>query len=124
MTSDEAFADEQLSLHVDHVGDVAVVVARGEIDLATVGGFRTVLNDLMVDGHVDVVVDLSDVPFVDSSALGALVAAHRRARGLGGALSVAGIQAPVARILELTGLDRVLASYPTARDAVGRVDQG
>ncbi|MEV7428461.1 MULTISPECIES: STAS domain-containing protein [unclassified Nocardioides] len=118
MTSPDPAPDEQLVLHVEHEGGFAVVQARGEIDLATVGGFRMVLNDLMVDGHVDVVVDLTQVPFVDSSALGALVAAHRRARGLGGSLAVAGIQQPVARILELTGLDRVLATYPTARDAV------
>ncbi|NHC24540.1 STAS domain-containing protein [Nocardioides sp. IC4_145] len=120
MTSDDASSEEQLSLRVEHHDGHAVVVGRGEIDLATVGGFRLVLNELMVDGHVRVVVDLTEVPFIDSSALGALVAAHRRARGLGGSLAVAGIQPPVARILELTGLDRVLASYATARDAVGR----
>ncbi|MBC9734740.1 STAS domain-containing protein [Nocardioides marmotae] len=118
MTSDDAFIDEQLCVRVEHRQGFAVVVARGEVDLATVGGFRSVLNDLMVEGHVDVVVDLTDVPFVDSSALGALVAAHRRARGLGGGLSLAGIQPPVARILELTGLDRVLAAYPTADEAL------
>ncbi|MDN4160416.1 STAS domain-containing protein [Nocardioides abyssi] len=120
MTPDDASREELLSLRVEHTEGYAVVVARGEIDLATVGGFRLVLSELMVDGHVHVVVDLADVPFIDSSALGALVAAHRRARGLGGSLAVAGIQAPVARILELTGLDRVLAAYPTARDAVTR----
>lgn len=118
MTCPDASSDEQLTLHVEHTDGYAVVVGRGEIDLATVGAFRLVLSDLMVDGHVDVVVDLTGVSFIDSSALGALVAAHRRARGLGGSLSVAGIQPPVARILELTGLDRVLAAYPTARDAV------
>lgn len=122
MTPDEVPAvpdDEQLVLEVRHESGWAVVVARGEIDLATVGGFRTVLHELMVDGHVDVVVDLGGVPFVDSSALGALVAAHRRARGLGGSLALADVQQPVARVLELTGLDRVLSTHASTRDAVG-----
>ncbi|WP_435748128.1 STAS domain-containing protein [Nocardioides sp. SYSU DS0663] len=109
---------DQLTLSVSREGDWAVVQARGEIDLATVGAFRTALQDLMVEGAVQVAVDLSGVSFIDSSALGALVAAHRRARGLGGSLAIAGPQPPVARILELTGLDRVLRTHPTVRAVV------
>jgi anti-anti-sigma factor len=57
-------------------------------------------------------VDLSGLPFLDCVGLSALVAGRRRARLLGGSLIITGPTPPVARLLQLTGLNLRLAVVP------------
>ena len=57
-----------------------VIAPHGDLDIATVGGFRKALGDAVRDGVGPVVVDLSEVDFVDSSGLGALMEMYERLR--------------------------------------------
>jgi anti-anti-sigma factor len=85
-----------------------VVVASGEIDLATSPDLRKALLDPQASART-VVLDLRGVTFIDSSGLGVIVGQQKRARenGDGFAVVIAGASA-VERILELSGLDNVL----------------
>ncbi|MFM8331374.1 MAG: STAS domain-containing protein [Candidatus Methylumidiphilus sp.] len=65
-----------------------------------------------------VVVDLSDVHFVDSSGLGALLAGHKNAGLRNGRFALSGVQERVQAMFELTRLHRVFDLYPTAADAL------
>lgn len=80
----------------------------GELDLAAVPDLRTRLADLLDPGERDVVVDLGGVTFFDTSALESLVEGHRLGRSRGVRLVLCHIPANVRRVLEITGLDRVL----------------
>ena len=64
------------------------------------------------------VIDLAGVTFLDSSALGAIVGALRLLRARGSALRVVEPQGATARIFSQTGLDAVLALYPTRESAL------
>ena len=64
-----------------------------------------------------VVLDLSGVGFIDSSGLGAVVAARRFLRE-GQALDLAGLTAPVARVFRLTRMDMLFAIHPEVADAL------
>jgi len=77
-----------------------VVGVKGELDVATTPELRECLAG--VDG--DVVVDLSGVTFMDSTALGALVAATNRSREQGATLMLRGESAFVSRLLKVAGL--------------------
>jgi anti-sigma B factor antagonist len=66
-----------------------------------------------------VVADLSGVPFIDSSGLGVLIGALRRAREAGGELRVVSGDDAVVKILRITGLDRVLPLFSSLDEAVG-----
>jgi anti-sigma B factor antagonist len=89
-------------------GDGIVVIAKGEIDLATSPQLRDALTH--PDAHAaTVVLDLREVTFIDSSGLGVIVGQQKRAQEHDERFSVAvGGAAAVQRILELSGLVKVL----------------
>ncbi|SRR5579884_909137 len=93
-----------------------VIAPEGELDIASVGDFRAALRDAAADGASAVVVDLSEVSFIDSSGLGALIELYSRLRRSGRRLAVVapGGSAP-AVLLDLAGLrDRLPISETRA----------
>jgi anti-sigma B factor antagonist len=92
----------ELSIDVRRDGDSRVLVAvAGEVDMATAPQLGEVLG---AQTGVDVVVDLSGVPFLDSSGLSVLVRTRADLSGTGRTLRVTGEQDNVRKILEVTGL--------------------
>ncbi len=90
-----------------------VVTPRGEVDIATVDVFRSVLVELFIQGRVHVLVDLDDTSFFDSLGFGALVAARRKAQVFNGSLGIVCSDARMLSLFEITGLDRVFSITPT-----------
>jgi len=82
-----------------------VLAIKGEHDLSTAPVLRQQLHSLIAEG-VPIVVDLSSATFVDSSILGVILDARRRAEaeGRGFAVSHANGADPVGRVLDITGL--------------------
>jgi anti-sigma B factor antagonist len=68
-------------------------------------------------GQDRIVIDLTEVVFIDSSGLGALISGLKATRQAGGDLRIAQVPQQVMTVLRLTNLDRVLRAYPTAADA-------
>jgi anti-anti-sigma factor len=87
-------------------GDTILVV-RGDVDMATASFLWESVEHVLPDSE-RVIVDLSDVDFLDSSGLSVFVRAHRRLREAGGALVLRSPNPGVRRVLELTGLAQVL----------------
>jgi anti-anti-sigma factor len=89
-----------------HRRDAAVeVVAAGELDMAAAFKLESGVDPLLEDEAVDSLqLDLSEVGFVDSAGLGALLSLRERAQDRGVALEIARASDPVRRLLELTGL--------------------
>ena len=90
-------------------GDQAVVRMVGELDMATAPKLReTVIKLLQPTLGVGVVIlDLSEVTFVDSTGLGVLAASRQRVEREGGALVLRAPRPNTVKVLEVTGLDRV-----------------
>lgn len=87
------------------VGGTVVVSPHGDIDLHTSDLVRATVGRVIDDGAAAVVLDLSDVEYLDSTALGALVSFHRR---LGPRLMIAGARPAVTRLFEITKFTTVL----------------
>jgi anti-sigma B factor antagonist len=104
-----------LEITVDQTDDYTVCHPSGELDAFTVGQFREALAELGGSGRL--LIDLSGVPFLDSTGLGALIGGVRRAREAGGDVAVYGPRPPVARLLHTTGFDRVASVVETEQDA-------
>jgi anti-sigma B factor antagonist len=79
---------------------------------------RDRLADLIDSGHHTVIVDLSEVGFLDSTGLGTLVAARTSATESGGALPVVCDQERVLKLFRITGLDSVFDLHASVADAV------
>ncbi|MEE8601271.1 STAS domain-containing protein [Euzebya tangerina] len=92
----------------DRDDDRSVVAVSGEVDVYTAPTLREHLNGRIADGATDLVVDLSDVGFMDSTGLGVLVGALKRLRQAGGDMQVICTSEPVLKIFRITGLEGVL----------------
>ncbi|GAA1603211.1 hypothetical protein GCM10009789_66530 [Kribbella sancticallisti] len=106
--------DAEFSLVVDTTGPGPLVRVRGDLDLETAPELTETLKTL-VGPHL-LVVDLTEVEFMDSSGLGVLVGAHKESEASGGALAVVGAQVRVQKILRITKLHKVFTLYPTLDD--------
>jgi anti-anti-sigma factor len=105
-------ATSPLDLSVLPDREVVRVTPRGEIDLANRDVLDTQLRELWEAGWRHVVLDLSAVPFLDSSGLHVLASHHRRAVGAARRFSLADCSPQVLRVLALTGMDQVLDCAP------------
>ena len=95
---------------------LGLIKLTGEVDLYTAPRFKDDLVALIDDGAVDVVIDLSGVTFIDSTALGVIISGVKRLHDRDGRLRIVAASRPVVRILDITGLDKVLTIFDT-RDA-------
>ncbi len=95
--------DERLSWH----GTVVLAVA-GDVDLYVAGELRDRLAEATDAGTKTILLDFSDVTFVDSMGLGVLVGGMKRLRAAGGELHLVVSTPEVQRILEMTRMDRVI----------------
>ena len=93
-------------------GTEGLLKLAGEIDVETSPAFRERVADLYQDGVRTLVLDLCDVTFTDSSAIGSFVVAHKLFSAGGGRLVLRGVHDPTRRVLDVTGLDRVLTIEP------------
>lgn len=103
----------QLRIQITGEGPRRTVRLGGECDIASAPELREALVELHEQDVREVVLDLSALDFLDSSGIGVIVSALKRLRESGGDLRVTGAQGPVRKVLELTGLDRVLAPDPS-----------
>jgi len=102
--------------------DTSLLSVEGDLDLASAPSLKWALADLQSASSRHVVVDLSRVSFIDSTALGVLVGAQR-SLDPGVKLAIACAEENVLRIFELTGLDGMFEIVPTLQDALGYVQR-
>lgn len=109
-----------LEIEIDRSDEYTVCRPKGEIDAYTVGQFRESLGELV---NVDrLVIDLSEVPFMDSAGLGALIGGIRRARDAEGEVVVACSRPTLTRLLHTTGFDRIVPVAEGFDEAVEMLD--
>ncbi len=103
-------------------GGSYVISLSGEVDLYTAPEFKQQLLEVIGQGGKEVVVDLSNTTFIDSTTLGVLVGGVKRLRPNGGQLSLVCSDRNITKIFEITGLDKVFPIYATRNEAVDEID--
>lgn len=109
-----------LEIQIEQTDAYTVCRPVGELDAYTVGQFRESLGELASAGRL--LIDLSDVPFMDSAGLGALIGGIRRAREAGGDVAVACSRPTLTRLLHTTGFDRIVPVTETIDEAAAALD--
>ena len=104
-------------LGVETVGTACVVRLGGELDLYNADKVRTALAEACADSPERVVVDLSEVEFMDSTALGALIEARTKLHNHRGFL-LAAPALETRRALQISGLDRHFSVHDTVPEAL------
>lgn len=91
-------------------GELTVVTVDGELDVHTAPQLSKTLDGIYAGGH-SVVVDLSGVPFMDSTGLSVFVTALKRTKEADGRLGLVVTEPAVLKVFTITGLDTVLAVH-------------
>ncbi|MBN1220184.1 MAG: STAS domain-containing protein [Anaerolineae bacterium] len=97
--------------------DITLVRLNGRLDATTSPEVRAVLQKLLVKEQPKIIIDLQEVPFIDSSGLASLVSGLRLAREKDGVIALSGIQSQAQTVFRLTMLDRIFPIHPTYNDA-------
>ncbi|MGC1381988.1 MAG: STAS domain-containing protein [Candidatus Baltobacteraceae bacterium] len=113
---------EELSIDLRTEDETLIFKLRGSLDLATAPTVRAALSEPAEQGTHDLIVDLTQLEFLDSTGLGVLIGAHRRTVERGGSFRLIVGDGSIARLLNITGLIGVFAVYPSLEDA--RRDRG
>jgi anti-sigma B factor antagonist len=108
-----------LEISTTRDAEACVVKVTGEVDVYTSPQLKLSLLAAVSDACPVVIVDLDGVGFIDSSGLGVLVGALRRAREADGDLRIVSGRDTVVKIFRITGLDRVFPVYTTLDEARG-----
>jgi anti-sigma B factor antagonist len=95
----------------------AVIAITGRVNAITAPALKARVQELLASGHTELVCDLAQVSFLDSSGLSSLVSGLKATRERGGVLKLAGASEQVARIFRLTMLDRVFEMHADAEAA-------
>jgi anti-sigma B factor antagonist len=111
-----------LTSHYTTAG-IAVITAPASFDTYTAPEVRDLTIQLQRDGATGIVIDLAAVTYMNSTALGVILAAQNRLRDAGGCLAVAAATDPVTRMFRATGLTRLVAMHPAVTDAVAELRQ-
>lgn len=105
----------------EHIIRTVVVSTADRIDAFSAPELRERVGMLLSDGVGRLVIDLSQVPFLDSAGMAALVSALKQARQQGGDVKLVWPREEGARrILHLTRFDRVFDMTETSDEAIGR----
>jgi anti-sigma B factor antagonist len=103
-----------MNFHIEdesHGEDSIVIRLQGEVDLYAAPELKDHVNRAIESGKTKLVLDLSEATFIDSTTLGILVSGMKRLRPRGGMLAVLCPDPTMARIFDITGLNRMFSVH-------------
>lgn len=115
LRGDRPVEEVVLEINIESGDTYTLCRPEGELDAYTVGQFREALTGLAEEDRL--LIDLSEVPFMDSAGLGALIGGIRRARENENEVVVACSRATLTRLLHTTGFDRIVPVTESIEEA-------
>ena len=101
------------------VGDVTVVDAAGRITLGEgASTFRDAIRDMVAKGNKKLLINLSEVSYIDSSGIGEMVSGFTTVTNSGGQLKLVGLSKRVKDLLQITKLYTVFEAFDDETEAV------
>jgi anti-sigma B factor antagonist len=100
-----------------------VIELEGEVDVYTAPQLKQQMINLLESGNKQMMIDLTKVEYLDSTALGVLIGGLKRMREMDGNMVLVCPSARIRRVFEITGLDKIFDIYNTAdeaQEAVGK----
>jgi anti-anti-sigma factor len=109
---------QQLSITTADVDGVTVVGLSGAVDASNVAEFERALRDVCEAGPAPVLVDCSDLTYVNSTSFGLFFKYHQMCEENGGSFAMCGLREKIRAIVDLLGLNRFLALYEDQASAL------
>ena len=109
---------DDLDVHTESQGDAVIMTPKGEIDLSRSPVLRASITQVQQLSQGRLVIDLTDVPYMDSSGLATLVEAMQHSRKSGGLLILCGLQDKVQSVFEIARLNMVFTIVNSRDEAL------
>jgi stage II sporulation protein AA (anti-sigma F factor antagonist) len=110
---------EELLADWKRKGDILIVPLKGELDHHQADKVRDFLDRLLEDASIrHLILDLSDLFFMDSSGIGVFIGRYKTISKRGGQVCITNVNTQLHKVLELSGLYRILKKYDTVQHAV------
>jgi len=100
---------------------VGLIEVSGEVDIYTAPKFKEDMLAAIDAGAINLVVDLSAVTFIDSTALGVLIGGVKRMHAVDGRITLVVNTRPVQKVFTITGLDNIFEIHETREKAFAGV---
>lgn len=107
-----------MQLTVENSGDIALVLIHGDhLDASVTDEFKRDMTPLL-DTYAQVVLDMSELRFVDSAGIGAILSCLRRLSAKDGDLKLCGVTKPVRASFEIARMHRIIDILDTRDEAL------
>ena len=102
-----------------------IVTLQGELDHHSAGNVKELLEELIKNrGPENLIFDFTNLTFMDSSGIGMLVGRYKLISAIGGQVCICGASRAVDRLLTMSGIKKIIATYATAEDALYQLEEG
>ena len=113
-----SFPDEQDGMIREYPGSIWGVTPSGRLDSNTAPALQNLLDEQLASGRVNLLIDMSQVSYISTSGLKALVNAWRVARRKGGRVVLAGMHEQIQEVFETVGFDQIFNIFATPDEAL------
>jgi anti-sigma B factor antagonist len=107
-----------LEITQESVNDLLVLHLEGELDTYNCGQLRSTLVEHVDAGRNRIIVDMSQVQYIDSTGLGSLVGGLKRVSEHGGVMRIVCANPQILKVFEITSLDKVFPIFKTLKEAL------
>jgi anti-anti-sigma factor len=107
-----------MEIEKEQVGDVQVVTAHGRLDGIYGTAFAKEVGDLITGTGPKVLIDFSDIDFVSSAGLRAVLLLMKKAKASGGAFVLCGVNEQVREVLEISGFVDIFSIHPGRAEGI------
>lgn len=106
-----------------HKNCMVVKIEAEKLDIVMAPDLKAHLVNLNAEGAKNIILDLSDARYCDSSGLSAILVGNRLCKSAGGKLVVTGIKEPIKKLILISQLDSILNSAITVDDGIKLLDE-
>ena len=110
-----------MKVEVTRSGSVAIAGVNGRVDSANASSFDKVLEDAMVGGAKSMVLDFTELAYLSSAGLRAILLTVKRTKSAGGELAVCRVPSHILEVLEVSGFTRLIKVARTVEEAKAAV---
>ena len=118
------FRPVDFDVETSEMSGATVLTLRGEIDVYTAPRLRQSLVDVVDAGATNLIVDMGQVDFLDSTGLGVLVDGLKRVKAKDGTLAIVATEGKILKIFDITGLNKAFPIHASVEQALAGAPQG
>ncbi|SNX55391.1 anti-sigma F factor antagonist [Thermoanaerobacterium sp. RBIITD] len=110
-----------MSIDFKKQNDTLIVKVKGELDHHTSDMFKESINNEYQKGYKNIILDFKHLNFMDSSGIGMILGRYKMAKENNGTLAIVGANSQLLKVIELSGILRVINCYDKIDDAINNL---